>query len=131
MKKLASIILTILLLSSLASCSAESKSITCDEIIAAYEKAGYEVFHNEDGDFDYDCYIKVESADGEDDIFFHHFATAEEAEKRGDEREYNILIWLFSVIYGDPMWVHTEVYGNYEIEYTDKTLYQPFKELTK
>ncbi len=115
-----------------SSCSEkEPKDITCEEIIDAYEKAGYTVSHNESEGFEYDCYINVESKDGEDDIYIHRFSAAEEAASRGEEREYHVLIWLFSVIYGDPTWVYTEVYDVYEIEYTNKALYKPFKSLIK
>ncbi len=131
MKKTFSLLLILLCLLPLAACSAEPKEITCEDIIAAYEKEGYEVFHNEEEGFDYDCYITVESKNGKDDIYIHRFSTAEEAAKRGEEREYHVLIWQFSVIYGDPMWVYTEVYDVYEIEYTDKALYKPFESLTK
>ncbi len=126
MKRIIACLLLVVLM--LSGCNTVERDITCQEIIAAYEEAGYEVFHNEDEGFDYDCYIKVENEDG-DSIYFHRFATPAEAQSRAETRQYNVLIWLFSVIYGDPMWVHTTTYGCYEIEYTSEELYDPFEEL--
>ncbi len=131
MRKLIAIFcLTALLL---AGCtSAESKDISCYEIAEAYEAKGYDVFHNHDAGFENNpCYVKAEDTETGDHIFFYYFDTPEAAEAKYGERQYNVLVWLFSVIYGDPTWVYTELYGNYEIEYTSKELYKPFNELIR
>ncbi len=108
---------------------------TCEELIRAYEAAGYHVFHSdnvykEDGT-DWECYVKVWLDDESEYAFFYFFETAEAAEARDAEREYHILIYLFSVIYGDPSWLYTETYGNIEYEYDDPKLIEPFKVLIR
>ncbi len=113
----------------LCGCSPVFREVTCEEIVAAYEEAGYEVSHHHPADLgEILCYIAVENENG-DDIYFDRYATAVEAQSVAETRQYNVLIWLFSVIYGDPTWVHTTTYGCYEIEYTSEELYEPFEEL--
>ncbi len=128
MKRMILCLLAVLLL--LSGCGAVVRDVTCGEIVAAYEEAGYEVFHQDPSGIDeYDCYIKVEDKEAGRSIYFHRFPTAIEAQSRADARQYNVLIWLFSVIYGDPLWVHTTTYGCYEIEYDSEELYEPFEKL--
>ena len=107
------------------------KSIACGDVIAAYEQAGYEVFHKEATaeDGEWVCYVKASNTATQEYIFFHFFETHEEAVAYSKEREYNVLIWLLSVLYGDPSWLTTKVYNNIEIEYDNSSLYEPFKEL--
>ncbi len=128
MRKVLAIILCMLLLSG---CTPEVRDLTCEEIIAAYKEAGYEVSHHHPAELgDIICYIAVENEDG-DDIYFDRYATATEAQAVAESRQFHVLIWLFTVIYGDPTWVHTTSYGCYEIEYTDRELYDVFEELIR
>ena len=53
------------------------------------------------------------------------------AEKYKEEREYSILHWALSGIYGDSSWLTTKAYRNIEIEYDNSDLYEPFKKLVK
>ena len=50
------------------------KEITCADVLAAYEQAGYEVFHketaSEEGGY---CYVKATDSETEEYIFFHFF----------------------------------------------------------
>ncbi len=110
----------------LCGCSSVEREITCQEIIDAYEAAGYEVFHKEDSGYDYDCYIYIEDPESGDCIYFHRFPTAVEAQSYAETRQYHVLIWVFSAIYGDPTWVHTTTYREFEIEYDNEDLYEPF-----
>lgn len=108
----------------------EQREISCEEVIAAYEEAGYTVYHREEPEkeFGYTCLVSISQEDG-DAIYFHFYETNEEAEAYAEERQWNVLVWLFTWIYGDPSWLTTETYRNIEIEYDDKELYKPFKEL--
>ncbi len=107
------------------------KTITCEDVIAVYKQAGYEVFHKDTATQDGEevCYVKASDTATQDYIFFYFFETHEEAVAYSKDRQYNVLIWLFSVIYGDPSWLTTKVYNNIEIEYDNAALYKPFKEL--
>ncbi len=103
--------------------------VTCEEVAATYEDAGYNVFHNHAPELENKvCYIEVNNNDDEQ-IIFYFYETAEEAE--ADQLDWNGLLWLFSVVYGDPTWVHTETYQNIAIEYTDQDLYTVFSNLIK
>lgn len=128
------ILLTCVLFTTLASCkSGETKDITPEEVISAYEEAGYEVWSQEEDDYpiEGERYTVKATHENGDYIFFHFFDSVENAEAYAEEREYNILLWLFSAIYGDPSWLSTETHGNIEIEYDNKDLYEPFGELIK
>lgn len=128
------ILLACVLFVSLASCkNGEIKDITPEEVALAYEEAGYDVWHSEEDDDPIEGQIYTVRATHEngDYIFFHFFDSVENAEAYADTREYNVFVWLFSVIYGDSSWLNTETYGNIEIEYDNKDLYKPFKELIK
>ncbi len=131
MKKLTAAVVCLCLLLSMTGCgSGQKKTITCAEVIAAYEEAGYQVSHWDypEKEYGYLCEVDIEEEDG-DSIRFHFFETAEEAEAYAQERQWNALLWLFSVIYSDPTWLETETYQNIEIEYDDDDLYKPFKKL--
>ncbi len=116
------------ILLALPGCSGVQREVTCDEVVAAYQKAGYSVSHHHSPELgNMVCYVYIEEND--ETIYFHFYETAEEAE--AEQMEWNVLLWLFSGIYGDPTWVYTETYHNLEIEYTDKDMYKPFAELIK
>ena len=133
MKKLtAAILLAAMALSLFSGCQKEERPVSCEEVIAAYEAAGYDVSHRDypEKEYGYLCEVTIEEEDG-DSIRFHFHETSEEAEAEAEERRWNSVLWLFSVIYGDPTWLKTECYQNIEIEYDDDALYEPFKELVK
>ncbi len=128
------ILLTCLVLSALASCkNGEIKEITPEQVVMAYEEAGYDVWYSEEDDdpIEGERHTVRATHENGDYIFFHFFDSVENAEAYADTRQYNVVIWLFSVIYGDPSWLTTETYGNIEIEYDNKDLYEPFEELIK
>ncbi len=125
------ILLCIGILLSATGCSGEQREVTCEDVVAAYEEAGYDPSHHHSPQIgNMVCYVLVENDDDEQ-IYIHFFETAEEAEAEESQRQYNVFIWLFSVIFGDPTWVHTTTYRNIQIEYTDKALYEPFAKLIK
>ena len=133
MKKIiAAVLLLSMALTMFAGCQKEKKEITCAQVIAAYEEAGYEVYHREypEKEYGYVCMVRIEEGDG-DSIEFHFHETSEDAQAEAEERQWNSLLWIFSAIYGEPTWLKTETYRNIEIEYDDDDLYTPFKELTK
>lgn len=125
-------LLLLMLPAMLGGCRSETREITCEEVIAAYEQAGYDVAHRDypEQEYGYLCEITIEDEDG-DSLRFHFYGTADEAKAEAKEREWNGLLWLFSAIYGDPTWLESESYRNIQIEYTDDDLIKPFRELTK
>ncbi len=130
-KRVICLLLCILPVLSLAACTADGPEVTCEQVVEAYQAAGYEVTHIHPYTAGNSvCYVHTRNEAG-GDIFIEFFETEEEAEEYADQRQCNVLIWLFSAIYGDPTWMHTETYKNIEIEYTDKKLYEPFEALIK
>ncbi len=132
MKRLIALLLALSLFFCLAACAPKQVTPpTCEELIAAYKEAGYHVFHVEDCDAPRNCYVKIWQDDEYDYIYFEFFETAKDAEDHAAERQYNVVIYLFSVIFGDPHWLYTETCGNIEYEYSNKDLLKPFEDLIK
>ena len=125
-------LLAALLLSCISGCSGKTRPVTCDEVIAAYEEAGYSVYHRDypEKEYGYLCEVTIEEEDG-DSIRFHFYETDDEAEAYAEERQWNWALWMFSVIYSDPTWLETETHYNIEIEYDDDALIEPFRKLVK
>lgn len=113
------------------SCANTEKSVSCEDVIAAYEDAGYEVWHGEEAGADSAYYVKAIDPETEEYIYFLFFETADEAKEYADARQYNVLLWMFSVIYGHPSWLTTKTYQNIEIEYDHSYLYEPFRKLIR
>ncbi len=135
MQKYLLLFLSIFILTTLASCDGDNtiseKVITYEDIIKVYEEAGYEIFYKEttDQDYDWNCYVKCTAPDSDEYIFFYIFDTNEEAVNYADEREWNILLYFFSELFGDSSWLKTKSYNNIAIEYDQKELYKPFESL--
>jgi len=129
-RAIASVCAILLILTLVAGCSSNDSHnvISCAEVVTAYEEAGYEVWHNEYTEGDFLCLVNAENADG-DSIYFTFFDSADEAEQYVAETQWNILLWLYSLVNGDPIWVHTEAYDTIAIQYENADLYTPFQEL--
>ena len=132
MKRLLALFLCSIVLLSCTACSGrEIKDISCRDVIDAYHAAGYEVFHKETATEEWACYVRVNDKNSDDYIFFHFFDSAQSAEEYAESRQWNVLLWFFSLIYSDSHWLTTKTYGNIEYEYRDKDLIKPFEELIK
>lgn len=133
MKKGIALLLAAAILLCCTGCKAEIKNISCDDVIAAYESAGYEIFHKDTGaeDYEWECYIQATHPDSGSYIMFYIFDSPDAAESYADTRQWNVVLWLYSLASGHPTWLTTETYGNIEIEYDDGELYKPFQTLLK
>ena len=137
MKKIISIILLISFALSLAACKkSETKELSCEEIIAAYEEAGYYVIHgthNNETDSSQICYIKASiSEDSDSDyIYFITCFTEEQAEETAKTDKYNLAVWLYATVSGESRWLKTGTYGKIEYSYYNSKLIKPFNELIK
>ena len=91
MKRLiASILLLAMVLSMFAGCGKkEEREISCEEVIAAYEEAGYDVYHRDypEKEYGYVCEVTIEEEDG-DSIRFHFYETNEQAQAEAEERPF-------------------------------------------
>ena len=114
----------------LSGCAAPPADITPEEIIAAYEDAGYIVAsgtYEEVLDHGVTGYIRADHPDG-DYIYFSIFESEADAQAYEDANHPGIL-WFFSVLFGDPSWRYCEAYGKIAVEYTDPKLFETFKDL--
>ena len=138
MKKIISIILLLSFVLSLTACcnSTEPKEISCEEIIAAYEDAGYYVTHGEhkdEAEGSQLCYIKASLTEDSDSdyIYFITCFTEEQAEEAAETDKYNLAVWLYATVSGESRWLKTGTYGKIEYSYYNPKLIKPFKELIK
>ena len=138
MKKVFSFLLLLSLALSLVACGSqqETKEITCDEIVQAYEAAGYYVIHCEHKDETESsqlCYIKASiSEDSDSDyIYFVTCFTEEHAEGLAKSDEYNLGVWFYATVMGEHRWLKTGSYGNIAYSYYNSELIEPFNELIK
>ena len=125
-----SICLVLLIVTSMVGCNGNDTHnvISCTDVIAAYEEAGYTVWHNEYTEGDFLCHVNADSPDG-DTIYFTFFASADEAQLYEKDVQWNFLLWTYSLVNGDPIWVHTETYDTIVIQYENADTYAPFRDL--
>ena len=138
MKKILSIILLLSFSLSLTACgnSAEPKEISCEDIIQAYEDAGYYVAHGEhreETDSSHLCYIRASVTEEPygDYIYFITCFTEEQAKETRETDKYNLIIWCYASISGESRWLKTGTYGKIEYSYYNPKLIKPFNELIK
>lgn len=137
MKKIISIILLLSLVLSFTACgNSEPKEISCEDIIKAYEDAGYYVTHGEhkdEADSSQLCYIKANISEDPDSdyIYFITCFTEEQAKEAHETDKYNLAIWLYASVSGESRWLKTGTYGKIEYSYYNPTLIKPFNELIK
>lgn len=139
MKKLLALCLTATLcLCCLVSCNntAEPKEITCEDIIRAYEDAGYYVTHGahkDESEGSQLCYIKANLTEDSDSDFIYFITcfTEQQAEEAREIDEYNLFVWFYATISGESRWLKTGTYGKIEYSYYNSDLIKPFNELIK
>ena len=139
MKKTISVLLLLsILLLSCASCShmESTNEVSCEDIIKAYEDAGYYVAHGEhreETDSSHLCYIRASVTEEPygDYIYFITCFTEEQAEEAAKTDKYNLAIWLYATVSGESRWLKTGTYGKIEYSYYNSKLIKPFNELIK
>ena len=138
MKKIISIILLLSLCFSFAACgnSTEPNEISCEDIIKAYEDAGYYVTHGEhkmQADSSQLCYIKANLTEDPDSdyIYFITCFTEQQAEEVQETDKYNLVKWLYATVSGESRWLKTGTYGKIEYSYYNSEMIEPFNELIK
>ena len=115
-------------------CAATGKDVTREEIIAAYEKAGYEVWsrvYDEPMEYGLMGYIKAQHPDG-DYIYFSIFETEEQAKAYKQEYYHPAMIGLFHSIFAGEIYVpRWEVYGCFVVQFENPAFYEVFQNLRK
>ena len=138
MKKLISIVLLLTFIVCLTACdnSSEPREISCEDIIKAYEEAGYYVTHGEhrdESESTHLCYIKANLTEDSDSdyIYFITCFTEEQAEEAAKTDKYNLAVWLYATVCGESRWLKSGTYGKIEYSYYNPKLIKPFNELIK
>lgn len=139
MKRLISLLLIFALALSLIACApSEPKEISCEEIIEAYEAAGYSVlYHGHENDVIYNdlgqyCSFEIRDPDNEDNyMYVHRYFKEEDAKAAIEENSFNPVLWLFFGIFGEWRWLHQGYYGDITYESFDYEMLKPMKELIK
>ena len=115
-------------------CAATGKDVTREEIIAAYEKAGYEVWsrvYDEPMEYGLMGYIKAQHPDG-DYIYFSIFETEEQAKAYKQEYYHPAMMGLFLSIFAGKIYVpRWEVYGCFVAQFENPAFYEVFQNLRK
>lgn len=104
MKLLKMLLPVIILALSLSGCATKRTDISMEEIIEAYEEAGYSVWSrecDEPSDYGAIAYIQADHPDG-GYIYFTIFETSQQAKAYKKEFYHPGMMGLFSVIFGDP-----------------------------
>ena len=139
------IISTLLLLSiglslllSLSSCDTQKNvnDVSCEEIIAAYEAAGYTLGYHLHEDPVYlqegiCCCLMFQDPkthSNQNDIYINRYNTVEDAAAAADKQRYNIVLWLFCLIYGEPRWLQSEQFGKLHCTTYEKDMILPLRE---
>lgn len=115
-------------------CAATGKDVTREEIIAAYEEAGYEVWsrvYDEPMEYGLMGYIKAQHPDG-DYIYFSIFETEEQAKAYKQEFYHPMAQGLFLSIFAGEVYVpKCETYGCFVVQYENPVFFAVFQNLLK
>lgn len=136
MKKFICLLLLFSFLFCFVSCQEDVavKELSCDDIIKAYEEAGYFVTHGNhqnEADSSQCCYIKAsltENADS-DYIYFITCFTEQQAEECRKIDDYNLAVWFLALLNGESRWLKSGTYGTIEYSYYNSELFEPFEKL--
>ena len=131
MKNMKWIPITLLIACILVACTAKRTDITREEIVAAYEAAGYSVssrVYEEPLDYGQIAYVQASHPNG-DYIYFSIFETPEQAQAYKDAYYHPAMMGLFSFIFGEPSWMRWEVCGCIVAEYDEPKYFGVFQEL--
>ena len=133
MKQLIRWMLIVSMLLSICGCTQHAADITAEDIVVAYEAAGYRVsskLYDETLEHGQIGYVQAEHPDG-DYIYFAIFENEEAAKAYKKEFYHPAMLGLFSAIFGDPSWQRWEVYGNIVVQYDHLKFMKPFKDLLR
>ena len=135
MKRIIAFLLILVFALPLVACnSADGKYFTCEEIIEAYESAGYIVDTHTtfiEGSVCTMSAYKSREDYNEENEYIHLvvFENEEYAKAYNAETQFNVATWLVFAMCGEPRWLHTERHGNVCVEYYPKSFMKPFTDL--
>jgi len=136
MKRVISVLLLLALAVSFFACTPHrSEEFSCEDIIAAYEAAGYTLGHHlhedpvylEDGIC---CSLMFQDPQDPDKnyIYIDRYRTGRDAQKATTENKYNPILWFVSVLYGERRWLRSDCFGTLHYMTFDKKMITPLRE---
>ena len=115
-------------------CAATGPDISREEIIAAYEQAGYSVVsrdYEQPGEYGEIGFVKADHPSG-DYIYFSVFETEEQAKAYKQEFYHPVAQGLFLSIFAGEVYVpKCETYGCFVVQYENPAFYEVFQNLRK
>lgn len=137
MRRIFAFIITFFISLSFISCSnnAEQREISCEDIINAYQDAGYIVkYHNHRGEnteYDAICNIQIEDSNNPEKnyLYIDRYANADEAENAAKENKYNIVTWFIFALHGEWRWLKSESYGEFHYHTFNNKIVKPLEDL--
>lgn len=133
MKQLIRWMLIVSMLLSICGCARRRTDISLEEIVAAYDAAGYDVssgLYDETLEYGQIGYVQADHPDG-NYIYFSVFESEDAAKAYKKEFYHPGMMGLFSAIFGDPSWQRWEVYGCIVVQYDEPEFMKPFDNLLK
>lgn len=136
MRRIISVLLLLSLTLSLLACSApkDVRDVCCEDIIAAYEDAGYVLGHHlhEDPVYLADgicCSLMFKDPEDPDKnyIYIDRHTTANGASLATEEGEYNLVLWFFSLLHGEGRWLLSEQFGALHCSTFDRKMLKPLQ----
>ena len=137
MKKILIVLFAVMLFSFSACSKPEFKELTCEEIIKAYEDAGYIVeyhLHKEDmTDSDVVCSISIKDSKNSEYnvLYIDRYKDEKTTTSYARDMKYNVVMWFVSSIYGESRWLKSEQYGVIHYHTYDGRMIKPLEELMK
>lgn len=131
MKRRRILMVALALILLVSGCATRQMEISREQIVAAYEEAGYEVWsrvYEEKLDYGEIAYVQANHPDG-GYIYFSIFETEAEAKAYKQEFYHPVAVGLFSVIFGQPTWQRWKVYGCIVAQYGDSDMLTPVQRL--
>lgn len=116
----------------LTGCRGANNDISRQQIIDAYEAAGYRVssrVYASPVEFGQVAYVRADQPDGDQYVYFTFFDTEENARAYAKTKDHPVMLSMFSLIYGQPQWLRVQCYGSIVVEYWDSQLMRPFRQL--
>jgi hypothetical protein len=135
MKRIIALLLVFTFLISLSACATETepREISCDEIIAAYEAAGYAVEHfdrfsEEDA---LKCSVHVSSRENPEKnyLYINIHRSEDSARAAAEDTKYGIATWIVFATCGEWRWLKVGYYGVIEYSTYNDEMLKPLKGL--
>ena len=138
MKRIVSVLLLLSIAFSFSACTHIQKEVSCEDIIAAYENAGYTMGHHLHEDPVYleegiCCSLLFEDPDDPEKnyIYIERHNTTNGAYQAAEESEYNLVLWFISLVHGEGRWLRSEQFGTLHCTTFEKKMLKPLQSIVE